>query len=307
MGQAKQIIILTSLLLLQSVFGFCFEESFQQSFPGDINNKLEKLQIYFETEMYDQANAVLDELIAQFPDEPRFKYLRAIVDYQSNNCQRASEVFTEFIDKYPQVAEPYYLLGEIHLKEGDKDKAREYFIKYSELAPEDTEVLNKIGAITADTSSGVIIVKDGKGNAKIVEKIGFYGARVSVQQGQAIKLINGNFRNWSSMGIDFVYPVDLRGRQITLKLKGKQGGEKLELTFRDKFAQDYTPQLVLAPEEKSLSSDWQKMEIALGEHGSKIDLSSIVHMGFEFGSSTVRNPAQSTIFVKDIVIDDARN
>ena len=286
--------------------GWCVEKDFNRDMY-DAGERLEKLQIYFETEMYEEASVLLDELITQFPDEPRFKYLRAVVDYQKGSYERAQEVFVEFIEEHPGVAEPYYLLGEINLKRGKEDAARQYLMKYCELVPEDYDAHLKLSSLSGKDSCAATIIKDGREDLALVEKIGFYGACVYTNQKQSIKLINGSFRSWSSMGIDFIYPLDLRGKQIVLKLKGKEGGEKFELTFRDKFARDYTPQLVIAPEEKGLSCDWQTIKVVLGKRQPKIDLSCVVHMGLEFGASTAQNPRNSTLFVRDIFIEDARN
>ncbi len=283
--------------------GWCVEKDFSRDMY-DAGERLEELQIYFETEMYEEASVLLDGLIIQFPDEPRFKYLRAVVDYQRGNYERAQEVFVEFVKEYPGVAEPYYLLGEINLKRGKEEVARQYLMRYCELVPEDYDAHLKLSSLSGKNSCATTIIKDGREDSALVEKIGFYGACVHMYQKQSIKLINGSFRSWSSMGIDFIYPLDLRGKQIVLKLKGKQGGEKFELTFRDKFAQDYTPQLVLAPKRKGLSGDWQKIEVVFDAHQPKIDLSCVVHMGLEFGTSTVQNPRNSTLFVKDIFISE---
>ena len=288
--------------------GWCVEKDFSRDMYG-AGERLEKLQIYFETEMYEEASVLLDELIAQFPDEPRFKYLRAIVDYQRENYDRAEEVFLEFAKEYPELAEPYsyYLLGEINLKRGNEEVARQYLRRYCELVPEDYDAHLKLSSLSGKDSCAATIIKDGREDLALVEKIGFHGACVHMNQKQSIKLINGSFRSWSSMGIDFIYPLDLRGKQIVLKLKGKEGGEKFELTFRDKFARDYTPQLVLVPGRKGLSVDWQKIKVVFGAHQPKIDLSCIVHMGLEFGTSTAQNPRNSTLFVRDIFVEDARN
>jgi len=284
-------------LLVGLSFGWCIDDE-----------RLEKLQIYFETEMYEEASSLLDELIVQFPDDPRFKYLLAIIDYQREDYDRAGKVFVEFIKEHPGVAEPYYLLGEITLKRGNKNMARKYLSRYCELVPQDIDARHKLDLISNNIGSAdIIIIKNGKKDSALVKKIGFYGACVHSQQEHSIKLINGSFRKWSSMGIDFAYPVDLRGKKIVLELKGKQGGERLDLIFRDKFAPDYNPQLELAAEEKSVSPDWQQIKVTLGKHQPEIDLSSVVHMGLELGSSTVQNPVQSTLFIKNIVIENASN
>ncbi len=286
--------------------GFCLEEDSAYDSYG-VDQRLEKLQIYFETAMFEKAAALLDELILEFPEEPRFIYLRGIVDYQRQDYAPARAVFVKFIQEYPEVAEPYYLLAEICLNSGDEDMAKRYLTRYCELVPEDIDAYQKLESLSNlpddAVSPTVVIIKNGKQDLALVKRIGFYGACVHSQQAQSLKLVNGNFRTWSSMGIDFAYPLDLRGKKIVLRLKGKQGGERLELTFRDKFASGYDPQLVLVPEE-TLLSDWRQIEVALGEDQPKIDLSSVVHMGLEFGFSTVQNPANSTLFVKDIIIED---
>ncbi|GAF91716.1 unnamed protein product, partial [marine sediment metagenome] len=68
----------------------------------------------------------------------------------------------------------------------------------------------------------------------------------------------------------------------------------------------HNPQLVLVPE-KSATRRWKKIKVAFGNHQPGIDLSQIVHLGLEFGFSTVQNPAQSTLYVKDITIEDVNN
>lgn len=305
MGRTKSIIILISLLLLASPGGFCIEEDFIQDLYR-IDERLEKLHIYFETEMYEQAAVLLNELIAQYPDEPRFKYLAAIVDYQIGNYEYAERVFTEFIEQYPDVAEPYYLLAEISLKQDNEEIAKQYLTEYCLLVPEDFAARSKLDAISTQEALASVIMEDGREDSGLVARIGFYGACVHTYQEQSLKLINGSHRNWSSMGIDFVYPLDLRGKQIVVKLKGKLGGEKLLMIFRDQGAKDYNPQLVLIPEE-STSCYWQNIRVVLGGDQPDIDLSQVVHMGLEFGSSTAQNPANSTLFVKDIIIKDAHN
>jgi len=313
MGKRKQIFILICILVLAAVNslllerrGLCVEDEFSQG-PMGLDRRLEKLEIYFETEMYTEAAILLDELIAEFPDEPRFKYLKAVIDYQQGDYDSARSVFIEFVEQYPQAPEPYYILAEINLEKDNLDLARQYLAKYCALVPEDVEAKDKLDSILkgADESS-IIIVQDGREDSALVKKIGFYGGCVHSYQEGSIKLVNGSFCTWSSMGIDFAFPLDLRGKQIVFKLKGKRGGENLELTFRDKFAKGHTPQLVIAPEE-GLLPDWKKVNIVLERQKANIDLSQVVHLGLEFGFSTVQNPAQSTLFVKDIIIEDGHN
>lgn len=286
------------------VCGFCFEADSGWRLSG-AGERLERLEIYFETEMYAEASALLDELMVEYPDESRFEYLQAIVDYQRGSYNKASKIFEEFIQDYPEVAEPYYLLGEINLKKGNIAGARRYFREYCGLVPQDLQAQRKLNSLSNDTGEvglqEATIIKDGEENSSLVKKIGFYGACVHSRQVQSIKLINGMQGSWASMGIDLARPLDLRAKQVVLELKGKQGGEKFVLIFRDKFAQDYTPQLVLEPEEE-VSPEWRQLRVPLEAHQAEIDLSCVVHIGLEFGFSTVQNPVHSTLFVRDIII-----
>ena len=255
MGRRKQTFILISTLLLLGAWGLpfarealCVEDDANYRLI-EVDKKLERLEIYFETEMYEEASILLNELISQFPDEPSFKYLNAIIDYQRGNYDLADAIFVEFIEQYPQAAEPYYLLAQISLEREDLDLARSYLAKYCALVPGDTGAQDKLRSIlNQEDSQPMIIIQNGRADPGLVERVGFYGGCVHSYQEESIKLVNGSFCTWSSMGIDFIYPLDLRGKKVVFKLKGKQGGESLELTFRDKFAKNYTPQLVLAPE-----------------------------------------------------------
>ncbi len=298
--------IIGCVLLSTIASGSSFALDYNYAF-NETDAKLEKLQIYFETEMYEKAASLLDELIGQNPDEPRFTYLKAIVDYQSKDYEPAQKTFEQFIKEYPQTPEPYYFLGEINLQKGNVEEARRYFREYCQLVPEDMEAQQKLIILSNNVNpDSISVIKDGQEDKQLVKNVGYYGGCVHTQDGQAIKLIHGSFRTWSSMGIDFAYPLDLRGKQILLKLKGKRGGERLSLTFRDRLAQDYIPQLVIYPEEK-IDCDWQQLKISLPVNQTGIDLSCLVHMGIEFGFSTVQNPPNTTIFVKDIIIEDAVN
>lgn len=310
MDKRKQILILVCLFLaLNTTYAWPGEASYELDLR-ELDNRLESLQIYFESGRYEEASVLLEELIIEFPEEPRFRYLKAVVDYQREDYDDASKVFLEFIKQNPEIPEPYYLLSEINLKKGNFETARMYLTKYCRLAPEDYGAFDRLKSIANSTefsnTDNTIVIRDGQNNPGLVKKIGFYGACLYAQQDESIKLTNGSHRSWSSMGIDFSYPQDLRKKQIMLKLKGKRGGENFELTFRDKFAQDYNPQLVLKPEQE-LSSDWREIRIGLKEQHSEIDLSQIVHIGVEFGFSTARNPANSVLFIKDIILEDADN
>jgi tetratricopeptide (TPR) repeat protein len=295
------ILVAVFFLIGAGACGFCFADGL--SISDDVEESLERLEIYLQTEMYPEAAILLDQLQFQFPNEIRFVYLKAIVDYQRGNYESAILIFNELVEQHPQLAEAYYLLGQIYLHRGRPGLAREYLAKYCELVPEDYAAHLQLTSISKQKDP-IVIIENGRGDSALVKKIGFYGACIHSYQKQSLKLINGLSPNWASMGIDLAYPLNLQRKRIVLQMRGKQGEERLQLTLRDKFAENYQPQLVLTLEQPLLS-DWQEFQVSLPEEQPEIDLSQIVHIGLEFGSSTIQNPAHSTLFVQDIFIEDA--
>ncbi|MFH1046339.1 MAG: tetratricopeptide repeat protein, partial [Candidatus Omnitrophota bacterium] len=130
MGRTTKILILAACFCGLILPGFCFEEMQDFKSPDfddiEVTKQLETLEIYFETALYEEAAGLLVELIVRFPQEPRFYYLQAIVDYQRGRYQQAQEIFRKFTEEYPDIPEPYYLLAEISLKRGESDQARQY-------------------------------------------------------------------------------------------------------------------------------------------------------------------------------------
>ncbi|MFC1631890.1 tetratricopeptide repeat protein [Candidatus Omnitrophota bacterium] len=302
MASIARIVSVVSLLILAAPLSFAIEERLDVDADFYLSEqRLEQLQIYFETGMFDQAAELLGQLQLEFPEETRFKYLAGIVDYQRGKYSRAEGVFLKFIEQYPEVVEPYYLLSEINLKKGDSARALEYLAKYCELVPEDLEAHRRMTLLSSTDSRGAVLIEDGREDQELVKKVGFYGGCVHSYQDQTIKLINSTSGGWAEMGIDFAQPIDLRGKRIVLKLRGKRGGEKLILALRDKFASDVQPQLMLNPE-KELSENWQDIRVDMKTEDATIDLSQVVHLGLEIGYATADNPFNSILYVEDITI-----
>lgn len=292
MWSGLSLFILFSFCII-SARGWCLEE----------DERLAELETYLELEMFDRAASLVDGLRQEFPDDPHLEYLDGVIAYHNKKPGKAQAVLLEFIAQYPEVPDPYYILGEISLEQSDITRAKEYFSKYCELVPEDIDAYLRLSALShPNIGSQAAIIKDGRQDRRFVKKVGFYGGCIFTQEPGAMKLVNGGFCNWSAMGIDFVYPVDLRGKSIILEIKGKAGGEKIELTFRNQFAKEYTPQMTISPQ-TNLLTDWQRLKIDLEGSNPQMDLSCVVHIGLEFGFSTVQNPVNSALFVKNMVIE----
>ncbi|MFH1245292.1 MAG: tetratricopeptide repeat protein [Candidatus Omnitrophota bacterium] len=274
-----------------SARGWCLEE----------DQRFSELETYLELEMFDRAASLVDALRQDFPDDAHLEYLDGIIAYHNKQPAKAQAALLKFITQYPEVPDSYYILAEISLEQSDITRAKEYFTKYCELVPEDIDAYLRLSALS-NTGSQAAIIKDGREDNRFVGKVGFYGGCLYTEEPGAMKLVNGSSCNWSAMGIDFVYPVDLRGKSVILEIKGKSGGEKVVLTFRNQFAEGYTPQMTIRPQ-TSLLPDWQRLKIDLEESNPQMDLSCVVHIGLEFGSSTVQNPVNSALFVKNIVIE----
>lgn len=293
-------------VLLSATSSFCFDDELDKD-ATELEIKLDMLKVYFEIEMYEEASNELGYLMRRYPDEPKFIYLQALIDYKRGDYDSAEEILLSLSQLSPETAQVYYFLGEIYLQRGDWEKAREYIQNYCKLVPEDYQAYEKLVSIGLPQLKGIGIMKNGQRYSNLVKKIGFYGGCQHSYQDEAIKLVNAKFFQWSSMGIDFIAPVDLRKKKIVFKIKGKSGGERLKLTFRDNSAFNFEPQLVLTPKEPTLSSEWQLVDINVDDFYKELDPSQVVHIGLEFGTNTTGNPANATLYVKDIVIENADN
>ncbi len=92
--------------------------------------------------------------------------------------------------------------------------------------------------------------------------------------------------------------LDVRNfNYLVFWIKGKTGGEKVTIAFRDAHAINDLPQVTIDPKPEGLSKKWQKIVISLKELEEKIDLSKLDQVILEFGLNRGNN--EGNIFYID--------
>ncbi len=132
---------------------------------------------------------------------------------------------------------------------------------------------------------------------------------------QSFMCVNGYSRErvrWATFSLDLgklvnaeVIPVKIKSLNVSnypslvLWVKGDRGGEKFNVFFRDAHAQDYFPQVSIAPVPNGLTTEWQKIVIPLSLTKEYIDLTVLDQIGLEFGANF--GNAEGNIFYLDDV------
>jgi len=132
---------------------------------------------------------------------------------------------------------------------------------------------------------------------------------------QSFLCVNGYSRErvrWATFSLDLgklvnaeVIPVKIKSLNVSnypslvLWVKGDRGGEKFNVFFRDAHAQDYFPQVSIAPVPNGLTTEWTKIVIPLSLVKDYIDLTVLDQIGLEFGANF--GNAEGNIFYVDDV------
>lgn len=157
-----------------------------------------------------------------------------------------------------------------------------------------------------DRADLVNIVSGGALNKGIMKRIEFHGyARDrDAARDKILHLINPRKYNWADMSIDFKFPINLSGKNISASVRGKVGGEKINLVLRDSDNRSYRLNDIF------LTPGWRSETIMLDSAKNNIDLTRIRHLRLESGfvGDPPGNaaPAQTDIFIRDIKISKRR-
>ena len=141
-------------------------------------------------------------------------------------------------------------------------------------------------------------------NGSIVEKLGFYGAASSKSRmmKDELLLVNDGTITWASAGFDLSEPIDSTGRSLDFFVKGKAGGESLELTLRDADSNSYLPQARHTTFHKNMRNEWQFVSVPFSDFDGFYNHERVKHIGFEFGTQTTLNKRGTSIYIKNIRI-----
>jgi len=136
--------------------------------------------------------------------------------------------------------------------------------------------------------------------------------------GSSFRLVNGTgvkaSTNWGSFAMDLGVTIDLtiEPKQVESKdvsgykyfaffVKGQNGGEALEVLFRDAHAVSYMPQVKVPFH--NITDKWTQVAIPLEDVNKKIDLTQLDNIGIAFGPD-VGNETGATIYLDDFVFTD---
>ncbi len=138
----------------------------------------------------------------------------------------------------------------------------------------------------------------------------------------SFKLVNSPRakENWGSMSINLgtildaktepilVRPLDVSDyKYLSFWIRGKNGGEKFIVIFRDAHSKTYLPTIKYLPSDPVATTEWRRIDIPLHQVSDfsekyerrRLDLTQLVVIGFEFGDNT-GNPRGATLYIDDI-------
>ncbi len=149
----------------------------------------------------------------------------------------------------------------------------------------------------------IVLANGGVINREITQSAEFRGyARGSSKfSKECIVLSNSRKYNWADFTIDFKFPIDFGKRTLSFLLKGKTGGERVNLVLKDSRNRS------MRLGDISLAANWKEEVIQLAKIGKDIDLSSITHIRIEYGyiGESPKNMDSSidmSVFLKDVRI-----
>ena len=127
--------------------------------------------------------------------------------------------------------------------------------------------------------------------------------------------------NWGSMSINLGRILDAKTEPITVRnidvshykyfsfwVRGKKGGERFKVIFRDAHSKSYLPTINYTPKNNMATRDWRRIDVPLHNlspfsqkyEKRDLDLTQLVLVGVEFGDST-GNERGNTLFIDDLV------
>jgi len=126
--------------------------------------------------------------------------------------------------------------------------------------------------------------------------------------------------DWASVSINLGPITDAKTDPITVRpidvshykyfsfwIRGKDGGERFKVIFRDGRSKSYIPTINYSPKNNFATQKWRRIDIplhTLNDVSQKyekrdLDLSQLVVVGFEFGDNT-GNSRGSTLYIDDL-------
>lgn len=121
------------------------------------------------------------------------------------------------------------------------------------------------------------LFEGGRINRDIIRNIEFRG-HAKGKSGLSNKLIvlnNPEKYNWADLSLNFKFPMDFSKRKLYLSLRGKIGGERINLILRDVNNKTFRLSGI------SLGSNWLTETVSFDNTVKEIDLSRVTHLRVE--------------------------
>jgi len=138
----------------------------------------------------------------------------------------------------------------------------------------------------------------------------------------SFKLVNSprSKENWGSFSINLgsildakVDPIQIRSLDVshyqyfTFWIRGKKGGERFKVIFRDALSRSYLPTVKYTPPQNAATPEWRQVNIPLHQldpysekyEKRSLDLTQLVVVGLEFGDDA-GNQRGDTLFIDDL-------
>jgi len=147
----------------------------------------------------------------------------------------------------------------------------------------------------------ILLFKNGSVNNEAVRRLEFRGnARgSSMITHDAIVFNNPKKYGWADMAVNFRFPIDMNGREILFSVKGRTGGERIDLILRDGASRSARINGLC------MASGWRTETINLDGIKNDVDLSSITQLRLESAytgesADKIDSPIDLTVYVKDL-------
>lgn len=111
---------------------------------GDLAREIER---QFRAGEPNQAMQRLEVAIARTPDQPRLRFLRAVLLAESGRTAEAVAVLEKLTQDHPDLPEPYNNLAVLHAARGDIDRARDLLERALRIDPGYLTALENLGDV----------------------------------------------------------------------------------------------------------------------------------------------------------------
>lgn len=131
--------------------------------PQHLLARLTRASIYINHQEFELAKSDVDNILSQIPNEPRARYLNAIVNAALGDPAKSKQHMAEVITTLSAVPDDimkttpgyYYLAGLTNFEHGNLNEARRYLMSYIKYEPSDIRAVSMIATI--DIESGEFV------------------------------------------------------------------------------------------------------------------------------------------------------